>query len=240
MTGVQTCALPIYPKVGTKSTTTYYLTFTDSLGVISTDSITIYVDTNCCKSWALIGSDPWYCYGDTVYLANNSFAGSGATYQWDFGTNATPGSFTGATPPPVIFDTSGVFQIRLVLNDSCGTDTAYHDINIYPLPNADAGNDTSICDQDTVSIGSIPVSYHSYSWFPASGLSDSSIANPNAYIDSTITYVLIVTDDISGCTATDSITITVDTSLPVINIAGDTIICKGDSAILTADRKSVV
>ncbi|MFH1320788.1 MAG: DNRLRE domain-containing protein [Bacteroidota bacterium] len=220
------------PKAGPLITTTYFITVTDSLGVIATDSITITVDTGCCKSFALIGSDPFYCFGETVYLTNNSIGETGAIYNWDFGLNAIPGSYTGTPPPPVTFDTSGVLQVQLVLNDSCSTDTAYHDVYIYPLPYANAGNDTTICEQDTIMIGSVPVSYYSYSWSPATDLDDPTLANPTTATDSTITYTITVTDA-NGCVGTDSITITIN-PLPLANAGADTAICIGDSIQMNA------
>jgi subtilisin-like proprotein convertase family protein len=54
-----------------------------------------------------------------------------------------------------------------------------------------------------------------YSWSPVTGLSNASIANPVANPTSTTTYIVTVTDNVTGCTATDDVTVTVN-PLPVI------------------------
>jgi len=221
------------PNAGPQSQTTYYITVTDAAGMTSTDSVTIYIDTGCCRSWALIGSDTNYCFGDTVNFSNNSIANGSATYTWFFGAFATPASFVGASPPPVYFNTTGTVQIILILSDSCGVDTGYHNVNIFPAPMAEAGADTTLCRFDTVQIGSIPISSHSYAWNPTIGLSDSIIANPYAYADSSLTYVVVITNMVSGCTNSDSITIT-RYPATIANAGIDTSHCAGDSLQLNA------
>ncbi|MCX7744387.1 MAG: proprotein convertase P-domain-containing protein [Flavobacteriales bacterium] len=54
-----------------------------------------------------------------------------------------------------------------------------------------------------------------YTWTPATGLSDPNIANPLATPTSTTTYIVTVTDNVTGCTATDDVTVTIN-PLPVI------------------------
>ena len=222
------------PQASPTLTTKYYITVTDSLGVITKDSIEIYVDSSCCVSHALAEpSDSLYCLGDTVYIINNSIAQPGATYAWDFGPGATPGSYIGATPPPIIYSSPGAFTVRLILADVCGVDTGYMTVNIFPPPLINAGNDTLICIPDTIQLGTAPVSTYSYSWFPPTGLSDPSIANPIVILNSSIIYYLTVTDNVSGCKAYDSIRITNDT-IPITNLGSDVIICKGNAASISA------
>ena len=85
---------------------------------------------------------------------------------------------------------------------------------------ADAGTDASICLGDSITIGASPTasngtSPYTYSWSPVTGLSNSTVANPTAFPNTTATYTIIVTDD-NGCQDTNSVTITVN-SLPVPN-----------------------
>ncbi len=46
------------------------------------------------------------------------------------------------------------------------------------MPPSYAGNPASICPSDTVRIGGLPDSTYTYSWFPATGLSDTSSSSP--------------------------------------------------------------
>lgn len=226
------------PKASPLLTTTYNLTVSDGLGLFASNSVVITVDTACCKSYALIGSSSNYCLGDTVFLTNTSIAKPGATYNWNFG-GGSPGSFTGTNPPPVYYSTEGAYQVELILNDICNADTAYQDIFIFPLPVAEAGNDTSMCVGDTIRIGSSPISNFTYSWAPSTGLDNTSVSNPFASPGTSISYILTVTDEVSGCSNLDTINMNVNV-VPTISITPDAIICLGDSISLTATGGSTI
>src|SRR3989337_1074499 len=65
--------------------------------------------------------------------------------------------------------------------------------------NVDAGNDTTINEGDSVTIGSSPTASggqapYTYSWTPATGLSSASVANPKASPHDTTTYTVTVRD----------------------------------------------
>ena len=226
------------PNASPLTTTTYYVTITDSAGLTFTDTVVVNVDTGCCVSWAMITSDTNYCIGDSVYLTNNSVAKQGATFSWDFGPNASPQTFLGSTPPGVVFSGAGTFSIELILVDSCGSDTALHDLNIYPTPLAEAGNDDTICANDSVQLGASPISFYSYLWNPGSGLTDSTIANPWFVGGDTSTYVVTITDNASGCFDMDTVTITVLTDI-LANAGPDTAICIGEVLQLSASGGTI-
>ncbi|HIA05439.1 MAG TPA: gliding motility-associated C-terminal domain-containing protein [Flavobacteriales bacterium] len=226
------------PNASPLTTTTYYVTITDSAGLTFTDTVVVNVDTGCCVSWAMITSDTNYCIGDSVYLTNNSVAKQGATFSWNFGPNASPQTFLGSTPPGVVFSGDGTFSIELILVDSCGSDTALHDLNIYPTPLAEAGNDYTICANDSVQLGSSPISFYSYLWNPGSGLTDSTIANPWFDGGDTSTYVVSITDNASGCFDMDTVTITVLTDI-LANAGPDTAICIGEVLQLSASGGTI-
>lgn len=59
-------------------------------------------------------------------------------------------------------------------------------------------------------IGISPVIGASYSWSPTLGLDNTTIANPVANPNVTTTYTVTTTKDVTGCTTTDSITVTVE------------------------------
>lgn len=71
-----------------------------------------------------------------------------------------------------------------------------------------------------------------YSWSPAAGLNATTGAVVIATPTVTTTYV-VTGYDAGNCSDTDSITITVNPP-PAATIAGDTVICAGDSTVLTA------
>jgi gliding motility-associated-like protein len=85
---------------------------------------------------------------------------------------------------------------------------------VQPLPLADAGEDITIRLGDKIQLlGSGGVKY---SWSPAQGLSDLSVANPVAQPAVTTTYRLTVTSA-EGCTSTDEITIKVQQDVLIPN-----------------------
>ncbi|MDF2436085.1 MAG: hypothetical protein K0Q95_461, partial [Bacteroidota bacterium] len=105
----------------------------------------------------------------------------------------------------------------------------------------DAGNDVSICSGNSIQIGSAPVGGFSYSWSPATGLSDNQISSPQITLTNSgagplvFSYTLTATDT-SGCVATDVINITVNPN-PLINV-NSAAICNGQNTILTASGAS--
>lgn len=80
----------------------------------------------------------------------------------------------------------------------------------------------------------IPVnnSIITYSWTPATGLSSTTIANPDAHPLVTTTYVVTATD-ISGCTNTDTVVFTINTPPTVTANATDDSLCGSQAIILT-------
>ncbi len=97
---------------------------------------------------------------------------------------------------------------------------------------ADAGPDKYICLGTSTTIGGTPpagggVEPYTYSWSPATGLSNPNIGNPTASPTTTTTYVLTVTDDASSV---DRDTMTVYVSDPVADAGPDTTLCPGGSA----------
>ncbi|NJN78742.1 MAG: hypothetical protein HC803_10805, partial [Saprospiraceae bacterium] len=82
---------------------------------------------------------------------------------------------------------------------------------------------TGVCQNSLVQLGTTALLNHTYSWTPTSGLNDP-IGTPNAnsaqpYLiapnaPSGITYSLLVTEMTTGCQATDDVTISTNTDAP--------------------------
>lgn len=97
---------------------------------------------------------------------------------------------------------------------------------------ANAGSPVTICSgQSTQLNGSGGVLY---SWSPATGLNDASIANPVATPSTTTVYTLTATNAIGQCASTSAVTVTVNPSPTAAITQLNLEICKGDNTTLTA------
>lgn len=90
------------------------------------------------------------------------------------------------------------------------------DVSLIEVKQAMAGKDTSLCKGDSVCIGGNDSTVNC-TWFPAAGLSDSTIAQPKAAPLKSTTYFVSITDS-CGYTSTDSVHITV---LPCDSVISD-------------------
>ncbi len=111
------------------------------------------------------------------------------------------------------------------------------------VPASAAGADKSVCAGQTVDIGSPPNAAYTYQWMPAEGLSSATAANPTVSLpnttDNDITKIYSVTtslSDGSGCTATDSVKVTVLTlAPPSVSIkSSDSRVCGNQPVLFTA------
>jgi hypothetical protein len=94
------------------------------------------------------------------------------------------------------------------VTDAIGcTTTASHTVNVCPKKlDANAGANVTVCPGGQVTIGGAPTANggtgpYTYSWSPAVGLNNATIANPTASPSQTTTYMVTVTDA-NGCVKT--------------------------------------
>ena len=100
-----------------------------------------------------------------------------------------------------------------ITSDSIGgfwQETYYYidDVSVTEIADCKAGNDASICFEDSLQLGTLPDSSVIYSWQPSDGLSNSFVANPKASPFSTTTYTLTQTQ--CNVVSTSTITVTVE------------------------------
>ncbi|MGQ0828243.1 MAG: SBBP repeat-containing protein [Bacteroidota bacterium] len=99
---------------------------------------------------------------------------------------------------------------------------------------ANAGNDVAICIGTSTTLNASGTGAVSYSWTPATGLSNSTIFNPVATPTDTASYVVTITNS-NGCVDIDTVVVNVvPKPVPTISASGPTTFCIGDSVILTA------
>jgi gliding motility-associated-like protein len=136
---------------------------------------------------------------------------------------------TNALSSPGSVGTAGTYYIKATATGGCS--------DIQPVvvvaglsTSADAGSDITLCTGDTGTIGSAAVPGNTYSWVPATGLSSSSVSNPSvAHTNpgpSPLVITYTVTTSAGGCSAIDSVTVTVN-PLATADAGADQTLCQG-------------
>lgn len=157
----------------------------------------------------------------------------GYSYVWTIVNGSILGSNTGDS---VLVNLNGtgitVLTIAAVSPNGCVSDTISKKIHVTASPNAQAGNDITICSEQNGSIGIAPSPGVSYSWSPATGLSSSTVSNPVVNITNTgstpVTTTYVLNANLSGCPDTDTVNVTVNPR-PAPSAGPDVALCSGDS-----------
>jgi hypothetical protein len=183
-----------------------------------------------------------------------SFSGDGGTtwnelpekYQDE------PGCSTLTIPVPAQYQGISNFRLRfrwIESNAALGTDPPMSVDNIVlsaasatcTPPTVSAGAAVSVCQGQTVSLGGSPTasggspSNYVYSWSPATGLSDATVANPTLTASNSGTYTVTVHGGDPSCAASAQVTVTVNPAPTVtLSPAGPITLCQGQTATLNA------
>lgn len=196
------------------NTSTYFVTIGN--GTCS------YVDTvniNVGAVTANAGSDVTICNGTSA----NLLASGGASYSWSPSSGLSAGNVANPVANPSV-------TTSYIVTSSSGTCSATDTVvvNVIPSVTANAGNDVAICLGSSATLTA--TGGNSYTWSPSSGLNNANIASPIANPGTTTTYAVTVSN--GSCSATDSITVSVQTLSVAVN--SDTAFCAGGVAQLMA------
>ncbi|HNY01011.1 MAG TPA: T9SS type A sorting domain-containing protein [Bacteroidales bacterium] len=181
-------------------------------------------------------------YTDTVILsAEISPAPTGGTITFEFPQGNTITSYPSAKPVKLILSGNiplGTYQANFYAKGPNGTPAHKRTASIKVLQGntfaiAATATPGAICQGQTSQLacnvvgGTPPMTYV---WTPAATLSDPAIANPVATPAETTTYQVVVTDN-TGITASNNVTVTVNTSPPAPGpITGLQSVCSGATA----------
>lgn len=180
------------------------------------------------------------CLGDSAQL--DAFAGGDSsalyTYQW----LPTDGLSNPTAEDPMASPDSTTWYY-LVATSSWGCDSELDSVlvKLKPTPIAEAGNDTTLCSPDTLTLlGSYdysttdpaPTNEVYFSWTPNQQLSDSTELQPTAWPGASVWYHLDVRHN--TCSTSDSVLVTVIPEINAMAFADTSVICGQDSVLLTA------
>lgn len=222
------CDTCLNPSASPSTTTVYSLTATGPGGCENGDFITVIVQPSPVVN---AGPDQFLCGTGSVQLnAQLVTSPGGVFWNWTPATGLNSNQIPNPTASPT--QTTTYIVTATSINGSCqGVDTVTVFLNAVSV---DAGTAPTICPGDTTSLSaSTPVANATYSWAPATNISDPTAANPDVWPATTTMYTLTITDPVSGCNGVDSVLVTVN-PLPPVDAGNDTTICINTTAQLNA------
>lgn len=171
-------------------------------GCFDQDTITI---TQGAPLTVELGNDTAICEGNSItFDAGNP----GSNYTW----NTAAGSQT------ITINTAGEYIVQVSNSDGCIESDSIN-LTVSPMPVVDLGNDTSICDGNTLILDAGNAGF-TFDW-------NTSESSQTINTSGSGTYSVVVSGG-PGCTDEDSITINIFTN-PTVNLGNDTSICSGDT-----------
>ena len=215
---------PSRTNVTTAMAGTYTVTVTAN-GCTSTSSITVVINAN---PTATASSNSPVCSGNAINLSTPTV--TGATYSW-----TGPGTYTSTSQNPsrpnATTAMSGTYTVT-VTNGGCSA-TSSTTVTVNQTPTATATSNSPICAGQTLNLSTPSQTGASYSWTGPGGYT-ASIRNPSRTNATTaMSGVYTVTVTRNGCSATSSVTVTVNTA-PTATASSNTPVCAGDTIELVA------
>lgn len=203
-------------------TTIYTLTVTDGTGGSANDDVQIKVLS---LPTVDAGNSASLCSCPNSYVVLNGIATSSCmiTYEWSPTIGLSNPYILNPIAQPVSTTT-----YTLTVTDCFGAVASDAvTIIVTQLISITAPHDTTLCVGESVLLTPAIANgcgNNTFIWMPATGLQNSNIVNPVCTPSQTTTYT-ITGVDCCGCTAMDTVTISVDppAGLPLVNISGDTL-----------------
>ncbi len=171
----------------------------------------------CTPPVANAGIDKNFCSGGSTSIGVAAVAGN--TYSWS--PSIGLGSST-VSNPTVSSAIAGTTTYTLTVSSGTCSSTDQVIVSVNALPSVSAGTAfTKTCSTNSSGtfIGETAVSGFSYSWSPAAGLSSSTVSKPIANPSITTTYTVTKTNNLSLCSATSTVVVTVNNT-PITVSAG--------------------
>ncbi len=210
------------------TSTTFYLTVTDSLGCDSTASAVVQVY----PLPAFFASNSFLCTSDPVLESTLEIIGaaSGSTYDWiSIPACVAPNS---STFDSQTFDFSscpiGVYTFTVVVTNSITScvDTLNQTVQVINGVNLMVSSDTVICEGGTLTLTAAGA--NSYLW--STGDTMSFISLP-ALTAAASPYTFTVSGSAGSCSDTDTISVIVNPVPLTSSISGPSAVCAGDTSI---------
>jgi PKD repeat protein len=174
----------------------YWVTVTDFLGNISSDTINVY---------SIVVPAPTFtgiCVNEAAVW--NADMGAGFTYQWS----------TGPTTPSLSITAAGVYNVTVSDAFGCSISSGNYTINEDTYSQtAFLGNDTTLCANNLIALQNGAAETVSYIWPTVTPTDQTS------YTVVTTGDYWVETTNVNGCVARDTITVTVSGVAPIADFS---------------------
>ena len=183
------------------------MSVTDNNGCTSSTGVAVTVNPT---PVALATANPAsICLGSTTQLLASGGTGT-AVFKWQNtpGISSTTISNPTATPP-----TTGQTVYTVNVSDNGCFDTQTVTVTVYGIPTAEAGNDQTICQGQSATL--VASGGSTYLW-------NNTLTSSQITVFPTTLTMYKVTATLNGCSASDSVTVFVN-SAPIVNFTSDTV-----------------
>ncbi|GAA4463597.1 hypothetical protein GCM10023093_12430 [Nemorincola caseinilytica] len=210
------------PSATPTTTTTYTVTGTASNGCTGTASVTVSINP---LPEVSVGSGVTICNGGSTTLT----ATGASSYSWSPSTGL---SCTNCASPVANPTSTKTYTVTGTSAAGC-VKTASVTVTVTSSPSVSAGSNVTICNGSSTGLSASGAT--SYTWTSAATLSCNNCANPTATPTTTTTYT--VTGTISGgCSATSTVTVSVNPTPATITGSGN--VCIGTTTTLSCTTAS--
>ena len=218
------------PTVSPTAKTIYYLAEKNVSGCSAKDSVVVTINP---LPSATAGGKITACLGAiTGSIKIGASPVTGHTYSW----TSNPSGFTSTISDPAVSPsvTTTYYLTETIIATGCSAqDSAVY--TIVPMAAANAGKNSTICAGSSVNIGAPKVTGSTYTWVSTPPGFTSTSSSPTVSPAKTTSYTVIETNT-SGCTNSNSVTITVASGSNAGFAYSET--CPGDSTFFTNTNAS--
>ena len=172
------------------------------------------------------------CEGTTAQFTGSTQLPGQPQWKWIF----DDGTVVQQQNTPVrLYNNSGVFQIKLIVDNGGCADTVLRSLQVNQKPTVGLSvKQATLCEGLAITVTASGGSL--YAWSPATGLNNPNFSTINASPVSNTNYTVTVTND-AGCVNTDALSITVVHPFSM-QLSSDVAICNGKSTTLNVTGAS--
>lgn len=137
-----------------------------------------------------------------TFTPGGLFAPTYTSFNWNFGAAANPATSTAQVPSGVVYNSSGIFPVQVLVQQKMCKKTLFDSVEVFPVPHADFVADSVIlCDPAVITFtnnstsGGIP----SYLWQFSDGGSSTAVSPTHVFTPAGVYNVTLTIISAFGC-----------------------------------------